>query len=154
MMPEEKKSRAALSLAVTRTQMAFIRADADEVLFGGAAGGGKSYAQLIDALLYALRYAGSRQLILRRTMPELEHSMIHVSLQLYPLSAARYHASAHKWRFRNGSVIEFGYCAAEKDVLRYQGAEYDVVRFDELTHFTEEQYTYLVSRVRGANPYP
>lgn len=154
MMPEEKKSRAALSLAVTRTQMAFIRADADEVLFGGAAGGGKSYAQLIDALLYALRYAGSRQLILRRTMPELEHSMIHVSLQLYPLSAARYHASAHKWRFRNGSVIEFGYCAAEKDVLRYQGAEYDVVRFDELTHFTEEQYTYLLSRVRGANPYP
>ncbi len=143
-----------LTLKVTKNQLAFLRADADEVLFGGAAGGGKSYGQLIDALLYALKYKGSKQLILRRTMPELEHSLIMVSLNFYPLSAARYSSSAHKWQFKNGSVIEFGYCAAEKDVLRYQGAEYDTIRFDELTHFTEGQYTYLLSRLRGANPYP
>ncbi len=129
-------------------------AQADEVLFGGAAGGGKSYGQLADALVYALKYKGSRQLILRRTFPELEHSMILTSLGFYPKEVCKYSATARKWNFLNGSVIEFGYCASRADVLRYQGAEYDVVRFDELTHFTEEQYTYLISRIRGVNPYP
>ncbi len=143
-----------LNLELTATQKKFLDAGADEVLFGGAAGGGKSYGQLADALVYALKYPKSRQLILRRTFPELEHSIIFTSLQFYPKEAAKYSGTKHLWEFLNGSVIEFGYCAAEKDVLRYQGAEYDVVRFDELTHFTEEQYTYLLSRIRGVNPYP
>ncbi len=143
-----------LDLDLTATQKKFLDADADEVLFGGAAGGGKSYGQLVDALVYALTYPKSRQLILRRTFPELEHSIIFTSLQFYPKEVAKYSGSKHLWEFMNGSVIEFGYCSAEKDVLRYQGAEYDVVRFDELTHFTEEQYTYLLSRIRGVNHYP
>ncbi|MBR5152111.1 MAG: phage terminase large subunit [Clostridia bacterium] len=129
-------------------------ADADEVLFGGAAGGGKSYGQLVDALLYALKYPQSRQLILRRSFPELEHSIIFSSLKFYPTKVAKYKSGAHTWEFTNQSLIEFGYLANEKDMLRYQGAEYDVVRFDELTHFTEEQYTYLMSRIRGVNNYP
>lgn len=143
-----------LQLEVTKTQLDFINATADEVLFGGAAGGGKSYGQLVDALLYALKYPRSHQLILRRTFPELEHSLIMNSLIIYPTGVAKYQVSSRKWMFRNNSIIEFGYCAAETDVLRYQGAEYDVVRFDELTHFTESQYTYLLSRVRGINNYP
>lgn len=143
-----------LNLELTATQKRFLDAGADEVLFGGAAGGGKSYGQLADALVYALKYPKSRQLILRRTFPELEHSIIFTSLQFYPKEVAKYSGTKHLWEFLNGSVIEFGYCAAEKDVLRYQGAEYDVVRFDELTHFTEEQYTYLLSRIRGVNHYP
>lgn len=146
--------RFALDLEVTATQYDFLNAGEDEVLFGGAAGGGKSYGQLIDALLYALHYGGSHQLVLRRTMPELEHTLIMSSLKIYPPSVASYHASTHKWMFRNGSVIEFGHCAREKDVLRYQGAEYDVVRFDELTHFTQTQYSYLISRIRGVNDFP
>lgn len=92
--------------------------------------------------------------MLRRTMPELERSLIPASLRLYPQWAARYKAGEHIWQFRNGSVLEFGYCDAESDVTRYQSAEYDVLRFDELTHFTERQFTYLISRVRGANGYP
>lgn len=143
-----------LNIELSKSQKKFMDAAADEVLFGGAAGGGKSYGQLADALVYALRCPRSRQLILRRTFPELEHSIIFTSLQLFPSEAAKYHSTAHKWEFINGSLIEFGYCAAEKDVFRYQGAEYDVIRFDELTHFTEGQYIYLLSRLRGANPYP
>lgn len=147
-------AKVTLNLELTSTQKKFLDAKADEVLFGGAAGGGKSYGQLADALVYALKYPKSRQLILRRTFPELEHSIIFTSLQFYPKDVAKYSGTKHLWEFMNGSVIEFGYCAAEKDVLRYQGAEYDVVRFDELTHFTEEQYTYLLSRIRGVNAYP
>ena len=143
-----------LELTLTPRQRAFVEAGADEVLFGGAAGGGKSYAQLADALLYALRYPGSRQLILRRTYPDLERSLIAQHLAFYPRAVYRYASSAHLGRFVNGSTVEFGYCDNEKDVYRYQGAEYDVIRFDELTHFSESMYLYLLSRLRGANRFP
>jgi len=75
-------------------------------------------------------------------------------LKFYPRALYRYSATSHRGTFANGSVLEFGYCDAEKDVYRYQGAEYDVIRFDELTHFTESMYIYLISRVRGANDFP
>lgn len=143
-----------LYLKLTKTQKDFVTATADEVLFGGAAGGGKSYGQLADALIYGLKYPKSKQLILRRTYSELEHSLIMTSLGFFPGDICKYSSSAKKWQFINGSIIEFGYCAVQSDVIRYQGAEYDVVRFDELTHFTEEQYTYLISRIRGVNNYP
>lgn len=143
-----------MNINITKKQKEFIDATADEVLYGGAAGGGKSYGQLIDAFLYALKYKGSKQLILRRTFPELERSLILVSLELFPQTICKYKENKHRWIFANGSFIEFGYCDNEKDVTRYQGAEFDVIRFDELTHFTEFQYQYLISRIRGVNNYP
>lgn len=144
-----------LTIHRTPKQKQFCEAEQYEVLFGGAAGGGKSYGQLIDALLYAIRYKGSKQLILRRTYKDLERSIIDVHLGLYPKKPGyRYNASSHKGTFDNGSTIEFGYCDAESDWMQYQGAEYDVVRFDELTHFTETQYLKISSRVRGANNFP
>ncbi len=143
-----------LKLTVTKKQKAFIDAEATEVLFGGAAGGGKSYGQLVDALLVALRYPGSKQLILRRSFAELEKSLIRTSLALFPREIYRFNQTTHVGRFKNGSCLDFGYCAAENDVYQYQSAEYDCVRFDELTHFTEAQYLYLISRVRGANTFP
>lgn len=143
-----------LSLSVTKKQKSFIDAKEDEVLFGGAAGGGKSYGQMVDALLFALKYPRSKQLILRRTFSELDKSLIRTSLSLYPKEIYTFNSSTHTGKFKNGSCIDFGYCAAENDVYQYQSAEYDVIRFDELTHFTENQYIYLISRVRGANPYP
>ncbi len=143
-----------MEISITPTQKRFIDSTADEVLFGGAAGGGKSYAQIIDALIYAVTYPGSRQLILRRTYPELDKSIIRQSLALYPKSIYKYSSSSHTGLFSNGSVIDFGYCDNENDVYRYQSAEFDVIRFDELTHFTKEMYVYLISRLRGVNGYP
>ena len=142
------------SISVTDKQKRFIDATESEVLFGGAAGGGKSYGQMVDSMLFALRYPKSRQLVLRRTFPELEKSLIRTSLSLFPREIYSFNSSSHTGRFKNGSIIDFGYCATENDVYQYQSAEYDVIRFDELTHFTEAQYVYLISRVRGANSYP
>lgn len=143
-----------LNLTVTPKQKKFMDSRADETLFGGAAGGGKSRGQLVDALLYGLRYPGSRQLMLRRTYPDLERSLVQEHLKFFPLKVYRYNSSTHRGMLKNGSVLEFGYCDKENDVYRYQGAEYDVVRFDELTHFTYNQYIYLMSRVRGVMPFP
>lgn len=143
-----------MNISITKKQQKFIDSEAFETLFGGAAGGGKSYGQLVDALLYALKYPKSKQITFRSTFADLEKSLIRVSLEIYPLSIADYNSSKHTWKFKNGSIIDFGYIQYEKDVYQYQSAEYDVIRFDELTHFTEFMYTYMISRCRGANPYP
>ena len=126
-----------LGLTVSKKQKQFIDATEDEVLFGGAAGGGKSYGQTVDALLFALKYPGSKQLILRRTFSELDKSLIRTALSIYPRSIFSFNSSSHTGKFKNGSCIDFGYCGIENDVFQYQSAEYDCIRFDELTHFTE-----------------
>lgn len=143
-----------MDIDITEKQEQFINSEAFETLFGGAAGGGKSYGQLIDAFLYALTYPKSKQIIFRRTYPELFQSIIRVSLEIYPRAVCEYKETKRYWKFRNGSIIDFGYCQYESDVYSYQSAEYDVIRFDELTHWTEFMYVYLISRCRGTNGYP
>lgn len=137
-------------------QLEFLRAKTDEALFGGAAGGGKSDALMGFAIAYALKYKGAKILILRRTIAELqkEGSLIPRSHELLAGKGWRWNEQKKKWRAPNGSVIEFGYCESEKDVHQYQSAQYNVIIFDELTHFTEYQYTYMFSRCRSVKGYP
>ncbi len=143
-----------IRFSVTKKQQLFMNATESEVLFGGAAGGGKSYGQMVDAFIFALKFPRSKQLILRRTFAELDKSLIRTALSIFPKDIYSFNSSSHTGKFKNGSCIDFGYCATENDVYQYQSAEYDCIRFDELTHFTEAQYVYLISRVRGANGYP
>ena len=143
-----------LDLSISEKQYEFISTTATEVLFGGAAGGGKSYAQVIDAFLFAMRYAGSKQIIFRKTYPELERSILRTMLSLYPRGRYTYNTTKHTFLLFNGSLIDCGYLQNESDVYNYQSAEYDVIRFDELTHFSKFVYTYMLSRLRGANDFP
>ncbi|MDR2515656.1 MAG: phage terminase large subunit [Christensenellaceae bacterium] len=143
-----------LGLMITKKQDAFRTSSAFETLYGGAAGGGKSHGQLVDALLYALVYPKSSQIIFRRSFGELERSLIKKHLEFYPAGLYKYNASKHEGRFMNGSTITFAHMERENSVYGHQSAEYDVVRFDELTHFSKDQYIYMISRVRGTRPYP
>lgn len=143
-----------INFNITKKQKLFIEAEADEVLYGGAAGGGKSYGQIIDAFLKAMKYPGIKQIIFRNSFPELSRSIILTALSIFPKELYTYSSVAHKMVFKNGSSLEFGYLQTDGDVGNYQSAEYDIIRFDELTHFTEHQYTYMRSRLRGANAFP
>lgn len=133
-------------------QVLFHQCPADEILYGGAAGGGKSEALLEDAYKNALQYPGCRIIMFRRTFPDLERSLILRSRDKFDLRLAKYNEAKRRWMFKNGSIIEFAYMDKESDVYKYQGAEYDFIYWDELTHFTEYQYRYMISRLRGSKP--
>ena len=133
----------------TEKQRLFHRAKEDEVLYGGAAGGGKSKAIVMDALLRALRYPGTTAYIFRRTYPELEDTVIREALRSYPEGLGRYSQTRHEWALPNGSVICFRHCQTAADRYRYKGAEIQWLYFDELTSFDAESYEYLKTRLRA-----
>lgn len=136
-------------------QQLYHQADGvDELLYGGAAGGGKSEATIWDALKYAMEYPGSRQIIFRRTFPDLQRSIIARTIVAYPKELGKYNQSKHEWTFINGSIIELAYFDSDSHKTNYQGAEYDVIRWEELTQFEEGWYKYMLSRLRGSQPFP
>ena len=134
-------------------QTEFLAAGETDVLYGGAAGGGKSYAMLVDPLRYAHK-AAHRALILRRSMPELRE-LIDKSRELYPRAfpGCKYREVEKLWTFPSGAKIEFGFLERDADVYRYQGQAYSWIGFDEITHqATEFGWNYLASRLRTTDP--
>jgi hypothetical protein len=127
---------------------------ANEILFGGAAGPGKSHALRFEALLLCLRVPGLRAYLFRRTMPELERTHIIPALAQFPRDLVTYKASRQRFECINGSMLTFCGCPREADVFRYQGVELHLLCIDELTSFTEFQYDYLRSRLRCAISVP
>ena len=123
-----------------------------EALYGGAAGGGKSEA-LVQEALRQVEIPHYKGLILRKTYPQLGE-LIDKSLNYYPRAfpRAKYNDSKHCWTFPSGAKVVFGAMQYTKDRTKYQGQAYDFVAFDELTHFTWDEYSYLFSRNRPNGP--
>lgn len=123
-----------------------------ECLYGGAAGGGKSDALLAEALRQ-VHIPHYRALIFRKTYPQLSE-LIDRSRALYgpAFPRARYNQTEHCWTFPSGAKVYFGSMQYTKDRINYQGKRYDFIAFDELTHFTWDEYSYMFSRNRPSGP--
>lgn len=129
-------------------QFLFQRRPEYEALYGGAAGGGKSDALLAEATRQ-VHIPHYRAIIFRKTYPELSE-LIDRSMDIYKpaFQKARYNDSKHFWSFPSGAKIYFGAMQHLKDRKKYQGKRYDFIGFDELTHFTWDEYSYMFSRNR------
>lgn len=133
----------------TEKQKEFFRAKARHVAYGGARGGGKSWAARRKLVGLALSYAGLRLLLLRRSFPELLGNHIKPLIEeLVPTGIATYTSSEHIFTFPNGSYIKLGFCNNEDDWLQYQGQEYEVICFEEATQFTEMQMVKIATSNR------
>ena len=129
--------------------------------YGGARGGGKSWAVRVKAVLLCLSYPGICCMIVRKSYPELRENHIQPLLELLRCydkdrnrRLASYNDQQKTIRFPNGSRILFRYCDTDADALRFQGTEVDVLFIDEATHQTEERYEKLRACVRGVNEFP
>ena len=133
----------------TERQIDFLLCEDQEVLYGGSAGGGKTDALLIAALQH-IHTPGYSALILRRTFPQLAQpgGLIPRSKEWLASTDAQWHQQDHRWTFPSGATLTFGHLQYDDDIYNYQGAEFQSIGFDELTQFSEAQYTYLMSRLR------
>lgn len=129
-------------------QQIFHESEAKYRLLGGSAGPGKSKALRMEAVNQCNCMPGIKGVILRRTFPELESSIIIPLLEELPKESYTYNSSKHYMTFPNDSMLFFMHCQYEKDVYRLQGAEFDFVGIDELTHFNEYLFQYILSRLR------
>ena len=134
-------------------QMLFMKAKNKYVIFGGARGGGKSWAVRWKAVLMCIKYKGLKVLIMRRSYPELLENHINPMKDLL-YGIARYNGTEHEFRFPNGSRIKFMYCMRDDDLRNIQGHEYDVIAIDEATQMTEYQIKSIAVCVRGSNDFP
>lgn len=136
-------------------QAAFLALDAREALYGGAAGGGKSDTLLMDAAQFC-HIEGFGALILRRTHKELilKGALMDRSHEWFGDTPARWNGDDKRWTFPSGATIEFGYFDTWSDRSRYQSAAWNRIYFDELTHFPEEWYRFMFTRIRRVAGFP
>lgn len=135
-------------------QADFLAAPEDEVLYGGAAGGGKSDGLLIDALGLqqdAINTRGYQAVLFRRTFTELR-DLIERSLTIYGQNCpgAKYNQTEHVWTWPSGAKVEFGHMHHPNDRFKYRGRQFAYEGWDELTLFPADvEYVYLFSRLRS-----
>lgn len=139
-------------------QTTFMNTDADIIFYGGAAGGGKTYAILLECLRYINRIKNFGGVIFRRTIPQIkaEGGIFDESMKIFPFFGAKPNMSELYWRFPKGATISFSHLEHEKNVLDWQGSQIAFIGFEELTHFTKRQFFYMMSRNRsncGVIPY-
>ncbi|MFZ0977986.1 MAG: hypothetical protein WAN23_01170 [Candidatus Acidiferrales bacterium] len=149
----EGGARVDLGYAPFPKQQQFHASPAKYRLFGGAAGPGKTKALLMEAILQAHEHQGANTLLLRRTFPELEQSLLLYFRREVPRELYRsFHEAKHVVTWWNGSTTRFGYCQSESDLYQYQGGEFLFIGVDELTMFTLRQWQFLTSRNRCPVP--
>ena len=137
-------------------QAEFLALDDEEVMFGGAVGGGKTEA-LLRWLQQGVRYPGFSGLFLRRTFTQLEGSPttpVERSWRFFAPLGGRFNASKRWWVFDNGSMIRFGHMQRELDKHNYDGPEFHRIAFDQVEQFTESQYSHMFSRLRRTTDFP
>lgn len=129
-------------------------AKADVIGYGGAAGGGKSDALLLIGIIAGLTYPGLKVGYFRRKYTQLEGPGGAI-MRAHELMNdwAEWHGGNRRWTLPTGSILEFCYCARENDVYNYQSSQFDIILFDEGTHFTEYQYRYMLTRNRATVKY-
>ncbi|MTQ98654.1 hypothetical protein GMD88_17915 [Pseudoflavonifractor sp. BIOML-A6] len=145
-------------------QAEFLSSNHRYTAYGGARGGGKSWAVRVKGVGGALYYPGIKILMLRRTYPELENTIISPLIELLNTAALdgkpagdrlfTYNATMRTLFFANGSMIKFGHLQSANAVTEYQGQEYDWIFMDEATHFTEWEFRVLAATLRGVNKIP
>ena len=143
-----RKTKATLNYQPHPKQALLHECPANEILYGGAAGPGKSHALRMDALMWCQRIPNLQVYLFRRTFPELEKNHIIPSKMQFPKELGHYSKQDKRWEFTNGSMLHFCHAQYEDDVMPYLGAEIHMLYIDELTTFTEFQYTLLRSRNR------
>lgn len=134
-------------------QELFLKAKVRNVGYGGARGGGKSWAIRTKAIILCARYKGIKVCIVRKTYPELEQNHI-IQLKSMLFGIAKYNKQDKLFTFKNGSTIKMQYCKNDSDLENFQGAEYDVIFIDEATQFTENQLKSIAACCRGVNNFP
>ena len=135
-------------------QRAFFEARAPFIAYGGAKGGGKTWAVRTKAILGAISNPDIKILIMRRTYTELEENHIRPIVKQVDRKIGAYNGSTRVMTFFNDATIKFGHWAGEQSELEYQGQEFDWIFIDEATQFTERTFNYLKGCLRGVNEYP
>jgi hypothetical protein len=123
--------------------------DADWLFYGGQVGGGKTAWLAREAVDYCVTYPRVQAALFRRTLKDLERSIVLELRTMIPPGLAIFNGQLMRWEFFNGALLWLCYCATEADVYQYQSAQWGFLGIDESTHFTEFQFRYLVTRVRS-----